>query len=69
MWDTINLEGLLWFCREFLSRTERLLSRTQALGRDQMLTIDCEFYGRRFAYGVVCPALQAEAVRFTGASG
>ena len=47
----------------------RILSRTQALGRDQMLTSDGEFYGRRFAYGVVCPALQAEAVRFTGASG
>ena len=46
-----------------------ILSRTQALGRDQKLTSDGEFYGRRFAYGVVCPALHAEAVRFTGASG
>jgi predicted Zn-dependent protease len=45
-----------------------MLSRTRALGRDQMLTSDGEFYGRRFAYGVVCPALQAEAVRFTGAA-
>ena len=42
-----------------------ILSRTQALGRDQLLTSDGEFYGRRFAYGVVCPALQADAVRFT----
>ena len=33
-----------------------ILSRTQALGRDQKLTSDGEFYGRRFAYGVVCPA-------------
>jgi predicted Zn-dependent protease len=46
-----------------------ILSRTRALGRDQKLTSDGEFYGRRFAYGVVCPALQAEAVRFTGAAG
>jgi PmbA protein len=47
----------------------RILSRSQALGRDQRLTSDGEFYGRRFAYGVVCPALRADAVRFTGASG
>jgi PmbA protein len=46
-----------------------VLSRTQALARDQHLTSDGEFYGRRFAYGVVCPALQADAVRFTGAAG
>jgi PmbA protein len=46
-----------------------ILSRTQALGRDLQLTSDGEFYGRRFAYGVVCPALRADAVRFTGAAG
>jgi predicted Zn-dependent protease len=46
-----------------------ILSRTQALTRDQKLTSDGEFYGRRFAYGVVCPALRANAVRFTGAAG
>jgi PmbA protein len=46
-----------------------ILSRTQALGRDQQLTSDGEFYGRRFAYGVVCPGLRADAVRFTGAAG
>jgi len=46
-----------------------ILSRTQALSRDQKLTSDGEFYGRRFAYGVVCPALRADAVRFTGAAG
>jgi PmbA protein len=46
-----------------------ILSRTQALTRDQRLTSDGEFYGRRFAYGVVCPALRADAVRFTGAAG
>ncbi|HEV7847580.1 MAG TPA: metallopeptidase TldD-related protein [Thermoleophilaceae bacterium] len=43
-----------------------ILSRTQSLGRHQRLTSDGEFYGRRFAYGVVCPALRADAVRFTG---
>jgi PmbA protein len=46
-----------------------ILSRTQALSRDLQLTSDGEFYGRRFAYGVVCPALRADAVRFTGAAG
>jgi PmbA protein len=43
-----------------------ILSRTQALTRTQKLTSDGEFYGRRFAYGVVCPALRADRVRFTG---
>jgi len=46
-----------------------ILSRAQALTREQKLTSDGEFYGRRFAYGVVCPALRADAVRFTGAAG
>jgi predicted Zn-dependent protease len=43
-----------------------LLERTQALCRDSRLTSDGEFYGRRFAYGVVCPALRASSMRFTG---
>jgi PmbA protein len=47
----------------------RILSHTHALGHDQQLTSDGEFYGRRFAYGVVCPALRADGVRFTGAAG
>jgi PmbA protein len=46
-----------------------ILSRTRALTRDQKLTSDGEFYGRRFASGVVCPALLASAVRFTGTAG
>ena len=46
-----------------------ILTRAQALTRDQKLTSDGEFYGRRFAYGVVCPAMRAGAVRFTGAAG
>jgi predicted Zn-dependent protease len=47
----------------------RILTRAQALTRDQKLTSDGEFYGRRFAYGVVCPAMRADAVRFTGSAG
>jgi predicted Zn-dependent protease len=46
-----------------------ILSRVAALTAEQALTSDGEFYGRRFAYGVVCPALRAGAVRFTGAAG
>ena len=46
-----------------------ILTRAQDLTRDQKLTSDGEFYGRRFAYGVVCPAMRADAVRFTGAAG
>jgi PmbA protein len=43
-----------------------LLDRTEALTSSPVLTSDGEFYGRRFAYGVVCPALRASAMRFTG---
>jgi PmbA protein len=46
-----------------------ILSRTEALTRTQKLTSDGEFYGRRFASGVVCPAIRAGGVRFTGPSG
>jgi PmbA protein len=46
-----------------------ILSRTRDLSRRQKLTSDGEFYGRRFASGVVCPALLASAVRFTGPAG
>jgi len=46
-----------------------ILSRTAALGSRQTLTSDGEFYGRRFAHGVACPPLRAEAVRFTSATG
>jgi PmbA protein len=46
-----------------------ILSRTQALAGERKLTSEGEFYGRRFAFGVVCPALRADAVRFTGAAG
>jgi predicted Zn-dependent protease len=46
-----------------------ILSRVQDLGTDQELTSEAEFYGRRFAYGTVAPALRASAARFTGATG
>jgi PmbA protein len=43
-----------------------LLDRTEALAAEPLLTSDGEFYGRRYAHGVVCPALRASAMRFTG---
>jgi predicted Zn-dependent protease len=43
-----------------------VLDRAEALAATPLLTSDGEFYGRRFAYGVVCPALRAGAMRFTG---
>jgi predicted Zn-dependent protease len=43
-----------------------LLERTQALCSAPVLTTDGEFYGRRFASGVVCPALRVSSMRFTG---
>jgi hypothetical protein len=46
-----------------------ILARVGALSAGQELTSDGEFYGRRFAYGVVCPSVRASAVRFTGAAG
>jgi PmbA protein len=45
-----------------------LLSRIQALGARSQLTADGELYGRRFAYGMVCPPLQASGVSFTGSA-
>ncbi|MDX6704726.1 MAG: hypothetical protein QOI48_572 [Solirubrobacteraceae bacterium] len=46
----------------------RLLSATQALTQEQRLVTEGEFYGRRFAHGVVCPALRADGFRVTGAT-
>jgi PmbA protein len=46
-----------------------ILSRAQDLTRTQKLTSDGEFYGRRFASGVACPAMRVGSVRFTGAAG
>jgi PmbA protein len=47
----------------------RILSRASDLTARQELTSDGEFYGRRFAYGVVCPGMRASGVRFTGSAG
>jgi PmbA protein len=47
----------------------RILSRASDLTAKQELTSDGEFYGRRFAYGVVCPGMRASGVRFTGSAG
>jgi PmbA protein len=46
-----------------------ILASVQALSAGLELVSDGEFYGRRFAYGVVCPALRAGRVRFTGPAG
>jgi PmbA protein len=44
----------------------RLLEATEALTAEQRLVSDAEFYGRRFATGVVAPALRARGFRITG---
>jgi PmbA protein len=46
-----------------------ILSRVEDLSASQQLTSHGEFYDRRFAYGVVSPALRAGSVRFTDATG
>jgi PmbA protein len=45
-----------------------LLERVQDLGSKPRLVSEGEFYGRRFAYGVLCPALRADGFRITGAT-
>jgi PmbA protein len=44
----------------------RLLEATDGLTTRQRLVAEGEFYGRRFAHGVVCPALRADGFRVTG---
>jgi predicted Zn-dependent protease len=44
----------------------RVLEATEALTASQHLFCEAEFYGRRFASGVVAPALRASAFRITG---
>ena len=43
-----------------------LLEATEALTAGQRLVSEADFYGRRFATGVVCPALRAGGFRITG---
>jgi predicted Zn-dependent protease len=42
-----------------------VFDRCEDLGANSRLTSEGEFYGRRFAYGVVCPPLRS-TMRFTG---
>jgi predicted Zn-dependent protease len=44
----------------------RLLEATEALTAGQRLVTEGDFYGRRFASGVVAPALRAQGFRITG---
>jgi len=46
----------------------RIMEATEALSAGQQLVSEADFYGRRFASGVVCPALRAHGFRVTGAT-
>jgi predicted Zn-dependent protease len=50
----------------FTDSALRLLDATEALSATQRLVSEGEFYGTRFAAGVVCPALRAGEFRITG---
>jgi PmbA protein len=50
----------------FTDSVLRILDATEALTASQRLVAEAEFYGRRFATGVVCPALRANGFRITG---
>jgi predicted Zn-dependent protease len=50
----------------FTDSVLRLLEATEELTASQQLVCDGEFYGRRFATGVVAPALRAREFRITG---
>ncbi|MDQ3849233.1 MAG: metallopeptidase TldD-related protein, partial [Actinomycetota bacterium] len=52
----------------FTDSVLRILSATEELTSAQRLVTEGEFYGRRFATGVVCPALRAAGFRVTGAT-
>ncbi len=52
----------------FTDSVLRLLEATEALTRERRLVSEGEFYGRRFAHGVLCPALRADGLRVTGAT-
>jgi PmbA protein len=52
----------------FTDSVLRILQCTEALTSRQWLAAEPEFYGRRFATGVVCPALRAHDFRITGVS-
>jgi PmbA protein len=50
----------------FTDSALRILEATEALSATQRLVASGDFYGRRFATGVVCPALRASGFRITG---
>ncbi len=50
----------------FTDSALRILEATEALTGGQRLVSEADFYGRRFATGVVCPALRAAGFRITG---
>ncbi len=52
----------------FTDSVLRLLAATEELTSARRLVSEGEFYGRRFATGVLCPALRAGGFRVTGAT-
>jgi len=52
----------------FTDSVLRILAATDELTRAQRLVSDAEHYGRRFAYGVICPAVRATGFRVTGST-
>jgi predicted Zn-dependent protease len=50
----------------FTDSVLRILEATEALAATPRLVSEAEHYGRRFAYGTVCPALRASGFRVTG---
>jgi predicted Zn-dependent protease len=50
----------------FTDSVLRILEATEALTARQRLVSEADFYGRRFATGVVAPGLRAHGVRITG---
>jgi predicted Zn-dependent protease len=52
----------------FTDSALRVLAATEELTARQRLVSEAEMYGRRFASGVVCPALRARDFRVTGST-
>ena len=52
----------------FTDSALRILAATEALSAGSRLCSEADLYGRRFAYGSVCPALRATGFRVTGAT-
>ncbi|HWH13062.1 MAG TPA: metallopeptidase TldD-related protein [Solirubrobacteraceae bacterium] len=52
----------------FTDSVLRILAETVELTRDRRLVTEADHYGRRFAHGVVCPAVRATGFRVTGST-